>query len=447
MVKPGRVSILKDAVNKNGPVVYWMSRDQRADDNWALIFAKELAEKLRQPIAVVFCLTPNFPGATLRHYDFMIKGLKEVFSALKELNIPFYLLPGDPSDALYSFISQYGIAHVVSDFDPLRIKRQWKQELLIKAEATLYEVDSHNIVPCRITSQKCEFGAYTIRPKIKKLLPSFIDEFPTLEKLKDHGNYEFHEPDWEIAMQFPTPDVAVRPVDWLIPGAFKAKEILRTFLETKFDKYNDKRNDPNEDASSNLSPYLHFGHISAQRIALEIIKNFHGSANTESFLEELIVRRELSDNFCFYNPNYDSVAGFPEWARNTLEEHRKDEREYLYDFEDFENARTHDPLWNAAQLEMLKTGKMHGYMRMYWAKKILEWSRSPEEALDYSLRLNDRYQLDGRDPNGYTGCAWSIGGVHDRAWSERPVYGKIRYMNYNGCKRKFNVDNYILKWK
>jgi deoxyribodipyrimidine photo-lyase len=446
MVQAGRVHILKDTVNKNGPVIYWMSRDQRAEDNWSLIFAQELAIKLQQPMAVVFCLASNFPGATMRHYDFMINGLKEVYSALKQKNIPFYLLAGDPSDVLSTFIIQQDISHVVSDFDPLRIKSQWKQELIKKSEITLFEVDSHNIVPCRIASQKCEFGAYTIRPKIKRLLPSFIDDFPTLEKQKNHGNFEFREPDWETALKFPYPDSAVRPIEWQKPGSFAAKEVMRTFLDTKLNKYNDQRNDPNEDASSNLSPYLHFGHISAQRIALEIMKNFPGNANTESFLEELIVRRELSDNFCFYNHMYDSFAGFPDWARKTLEEHRRDEREYLYEFEDFENARTHDPLWNAAQLEMVKTGKMHGYMRMYWAKKILEWTGSPEEALDFSLRLNDRYQLDGRDPNGYTGCAWSIGGVHDRAWSERPVYGKIRYMNSNGCRRKFDVDRYIHKW-
>jgi len=173
------------------------------------------------------------------------------------------------------------------------------------------------------------------------------------------------------------------------------------------------------------------------------------AGRTESataLLEELVVRRELSDNFCFYNPNYDRFAGFPEWARKTLDAHRTDRREHIYSLDNFENAGTHDDLWNAAQIEMTVKGKMHGYMRMYWAKKILEWTETPEDALDVATYLNDKYELDGRDPNGYTGIAWSIGGVHDRAWGERPVFGKIRYMSYNGCKSKFNVKEYIEKY-
>ena len=158
------------------------------------------------------------------------------------------------------------------------------------------------------------------------------------------------------------------------------------------------------------------------------------------------MRRELSDNYCYYNTKYDSFDGFPDWAKKTLNEHGKDKREYVYSIEEFEKANTHEDLWNAAQQQLVKTGKLHGYMRMYWAKKILEWSESPEEALRISIYLNDKYELDGRDPNGYVGCAWSIGGVHDRAWTERSVYGKIRYMNYNGCKRKFDVESYIKKW-
>ena len=160
-------------------------------------------------------------------------------------------------------------------------------------------------------------------------------------------------------------------------------------------------------------------------------------------LEELIVRRELADNFTFYNTQYASFDGFPAWAKQSLNEHRKDKREYLYSLKQFEQAETHDPLWNAAQTQMINKGKMHGYMRMYWAKKILEWTPSPEEAMMIAIYLNDKYELDGRDPNGYAGIAWSIGGVHDRAWFDRPVYGKVRYMNYRGCESKFNVKEYI----
>jgi len=192
-----------------------------------------------------------------------------------------------------------------------------------------------------------------------------------------------------------------------------------------------------------MSPYFHFGHISTQRVALEMKNSELDSEDKKAFLEEMIVRRELSDNFCEYEPYYDYFEGFHKWAQETLNDHREDKRDYLYTQDQFEESKTHDPLWNAAQNQMKLEGKMHGYMRMYWAKKILEWSESPEAALQIAIDLNDKYELDGRDPNGYTGIAWSIGGVHDRAWFERPVYGKIRYMNYNGCKSKFNVKNYI----
>jgi deoxyribodipyrimidine photo-lyase len=214
-------------------------------------------------------------------------------------------------------------------------------------------------------------------------------------------------------------------------------------LDSKLIHYDDTRNDPTQDGQSNLSPYLHFGQLSAQRVALEVRMHPVPDAEKEAFLEELLVRRELSDNFCFYNPSYDSVAGFPEWAQKTLKAHRSDPREYRYSAEELEQGLTHDSLWNAAQMEMVRRGKMHGYMRMYWAKKILEWSQSPDEALNIATYLNDKYELDGRDPNGYTGIAWSIGGVHDRAWQERPIFGKIRYMSHRGAQRKFDVQAYV----
>ena len=430
----------------DGPVIYWMSRDQRIHDNWAFQYAQELSVKFNQPMVVVFCLVSGFPGAGLRQYDFLIKGLMEVQVKLKELNIPFFLLLGNPSETLPQFIHKNSIKHLVSDFDPLKIKREWKSLISNKIDTNHYEVDAHNIVPCRIASGKCEFGAYTIRPKINRLLPDFLDEFKSPEKQKKNFQIDAEETNWDMAMKFINADPTVAPIKSIKPGVDEANNALKHFLEAKLSNYSEKRNNPNADATSGLSAYLHFGQISAQRIALEILKNPDNNASSAAFLEELIVRRELSDNYCFYNPQYDSFGGFPEWARKTLDAHRADVRAYLYDFNTFELGKTHDDLWNAAQMEMVKSGKMHGYMRMYWAKKILEWTRSPEEALDFSIRLNDRYQLDGRDPNGYVGCAWSIGGVHDRAWTERPVFGKIRFMNFNGCKRKFDVNSYISRW-
>ncbi|MCL6494432.1 MAG: deoxyribodipyrimidine photolyase, partial [Ignavibacterium sp.] len=287
--------------------------------------------------------------------------------------------------------------------------------------------------------------AYTIRPKIHKLLPEFMDDFPDLIKMKS-SELTSEKINWAEASDSLEINRVVEEVDWLKPGEINAQIVLKDFLDNKFDSYAEDRNDPNKNALSNLSPFLHFGQISAQRVALIVEQFYRKNPSASAFLEELIVRRELSDNYCYFNPKYDSFEGFPEWARKTLNEHRKDKREYIYSLEEFEKAKTHEELWNAAQMEMVTSGKMHGYMRMYWAKKILEWSKSPEEALSIAIYLNDKYELDGRDPNGYVGCAWSVGGVHDRAWTERPVFGKIRYMNFNGAKRKFDVQSYINKF-
>ena len=228
------------------------------------------------------------------------------------------------------------------------------------------------------------------------------------------------------------------------PGSTAAQRQLRRFLDEKLAAYDDSRNDPAQNGQSDLSPYLHFGQLSAQRVFLEIVQAGPLRQSQEAFLEELIVRRELADNFCHYNPDYDNSKGFPAWAQETLKKHRDDRRPLLYDTVALAEARTHDPAWNAAQRQMVETGKMHGYMRMYWAKKILEWTSDPDTALAVAIALNNRYSLDGRDPNGYAGVAWSIGGVHDRPWSERAIFGKIRYMNAAGLRRKFkNLDAYI----
>ena len=442
MVDTERIRQLNHYSRKKGPVVYWMSRDQRVQDNWALLFAAQLATSQNQLFLVVFTLDSSFPGANLRHFDFMLHGLMEVEDELRQLNTPFILLQGYPVTQLLNFIETHKSGAIVTDFDPLKIKRAWKHELLADISVPVYEVDAHNVIPCWVASQKEEFGAYTLRPKIKKLLPRFLTGFDNLPVQKN-SPFSGIKTNWTEIFQTLQTDNSVRPLDWIKPGAMAANKMLQDFIANKLNRFLTERNDPTKDALSNLSPYLHFGQISAQRIAIEIIRAGRSKETEEAFLEEIIVRRELADNFCFYNPDYDSAAGFKDWAKKTLDEHRPDKREYIYSADQFENARTHDPLWNAAQSEMAQKGKMHGYMRMYWAKKILEWTPSPEEALKIAIYLNDKYELDGRDPNGYVGCVWSIGGVHDRAWTERRVFGKIRYMNYNGCKRKFDVNSYI----
>lgn len=440
-----RMRILKEGltVNKNGPIVYWMSRDQRAQDNWALLYAQQLAIERQQQLLVVFCLVPNFLEATIRQYGFMLRGLAETFTTLMGKNIPCYLLQGEPHKLLPAWLIQYNASLLVTDFDPLKIKKYWKDKLLPTIQIPCHEVDAHNIVPCWIASPKLEYAAYTLRPKINKLLPLFLEEFPQIVLHPISGVTADPFPDLDELFSSLQINQDIKEINWLIPGSRAAHNLLTAFMEHKLPYYDTQSNDPTKDMQSNLSPYLHFGQLSPGRIALAILRQVTTTPATESFLEELIIRRELADNFCFYNPHYDDVSGFHAWAQKTLVEHFDDVREYSYSLHDFEQAHTHDELWNAAQRQMVTTGKMHGYVRMYWAKKILEWSENPHQALKIGLYLNDKYQLDGRDPNGYAGVAWSIGGVHDRAWGERKVFGKIRYMNYQGMKRKFDIKTYI----
>jgi len=440
-----RVRTLKDGTKKAGQVVYWMSRDQRVEDNWALLYAQELAFEMKAPLAVVFCLVPRFLDATLRQFAFMLKGLEQVEKRLTNLKIPFFLLKGWPKGEIPKFATDNKITILVSDFDPLRIKMEWKREVANRLEIPLYEVDTRNIVPCWVASPKQEYAAYTLRPKIHRSLPEFLEEFPKLQVHPFTWSGKVKSINWKNVVGSLEVNRDVSEVDWLEPGERAARQRLNHFLKNKLEEYAEKRNDPNEGSVSHLSPYLHFGQISAQRVALELNKHQAKSEKKESFLEELVVRRELADNYCFYNEKYDHFEGFHPWAQKTLNEHRGDKREYIYSSEAFEEAKTHDDLWNAAQMEMVRRGKMHGYMRMYWAKKILEWTESPESALEIAIYLNDKYELDGRDSNGYAGIAWSVGGVHDRAWNERPVFGKIRYMSYQGCKRKFDIKSYIQK--
>jgi deoxyribodipyrimidine photo-lyase len=443
MVDPRRVRIVKQGSIGSGSVLYWMSRDQRVNDNWALLFAQELALERKVSLGVVFSLVPRFLNATSRQYGFMLKGLQEVENRLAELNIPFFLLIGSPEQELPAFLAKHQISGLVTDFDPLRIKQQWKKEVAAHIKSSIYEVDARNIVPCWEASSKKEYAAYTLRPKIHRALPEFLKDFPLAQKHPFPWPKKVKKTNWDEAEISLKIDRSVPEIDWLLPGEKAAAATLDCFLTKKLSAYASRRNDPTEDGVSNLSPYLHFGQISAQRVALQLKKKKVNKESKDGFLEELIVRRELSDNFCFYNQDYDRFAGFPEWAQKTLNEHRGDQREYLYSLEQFEDGKTHDDLWNAAQMEMVHRGKMHGYLRMYWAKKILEWTGSAEEALEVAILLNDKYELDGRDTNGYVGIAWSVGGVHDRAWKERPIFGKIRYMSYGGCKAKFDVNSYI----
>jgi deoxyribodipyrimidine photo-lyase len=445
MIDSRRLHKLNNCPIKPGPVVYWMSREQRVADNWGLYQAQQFALKRNVPLLVVFTLADGFIGATLRQYGFMLRGLEQVARRLSELSVPFLLLRGDPQQSMLRFIQQEQIGCVVCDFDPLRIKRRWFDGAAAAAQVAFIEVDGHNIVPCRFASPKREYGAYTLRPKLRRVLAEFLTDIP---QLVPHPFGWSTEPEPFAVDQLLSqlqPDTGVAEVATVLPGEAAAGEALSDFMNHRLSGYGVRRNNPLVNGQSGLSPWLHFGQLSPQRVALSIARS-GDTDDVEAVLEELIVRRELSDNFCFYCPVYDTIDAAPDWACRTLEKHRHDTRAYCYSQDEFEQAATHDPLWNAAQREMLQTGKMHGYLRMYWAKKILEWSESPEEAISTAIYLNDRYSLDGRDPNGYAGIAWSMCGVHDRAWGERSVFGTIRYMSYDGCKRKFDLAAYCSRW-
>jgi deoxyribodipyrimidine photo-lyase len=441
---PRRVRILRDGPRAAGPVVYWMQRDQRAADNWALIHAQELARERGVPLGVVFCLVPRFLGAPRRAYDFMLAGLRETEERLRRLAIPFHLLIGEPPRVLPRFARAHGVGLVVTDFLPLRIVRAWQAGVVERLRVPLHQVDAHNIVPCWEASDKLEYAARTIRPKIRAQLGRYLVEFPSLTR-HPRPWIGTAAVDWDAAHRALRAPRRATAESGIAPGAAAARRTLRRFIRTRLARYAVERNDPNRAAQSGLSPYLHFGQIAAQRVALEIVRAGGPRAARDAFLEELIVRRELSDNFCHYEPDYDLLAGLPAWGRRTLAEHGRDARPRIYTASQLLRGATHDPLWNAAQRGLVATGGMPGYLRMYWAKKILEWTAQPEEALAIAIHLNDAYQLDGRDPNGYAGIAWCIGGRHDRPWFDRPIFGQVRFMSLEGCRRKFDVEAYVAR--
>jgi len=427
-----RTRKLNEKPVQSGAIVYWMNREMRIEDNWALLYAQQQALKHSQPLIIIFSLFQSFETAKNTPEDKMFmrmkQGLKLVDEQARKRAIPFIMLPGDTVQAILKFLSTIGAGLLVCDFSPLKAMRALREAIASKSTIRMEEVDAHNIIPVWVASDKQEWGAYTLRPKINRLLKTYLIPFPKV--LHQTKTIRYDGPNINTWLASDTPS-------WLTPVQASDEFITKRLVRYSF------RNDPNEDATSRLSSYFHFGHLASQTIALRVQATAHPDA---SFLEELIVRKELADNFCFYNPHYDSIQGFPNWAIKTLNQHAKDKREYLYSYEQFAQAKTHDDAWNACQMQMVKIGYMHGYMRMYWAKKILEWTVSAEEALAIANRLNDTYELDGRDPNGYTGTAWAIGGVHDRPWQERPIFGMIRYMNAQGLKRKFDIGNYIQTW-
>ena len=442
-----RVQDLNEGDVKDGDyVLYWMQSSQRADQNHALEYAVKRANDLGQRLLVVFGLTDDYPEANLRHYAFMLEGLKDAQEALAKRGIKLVVRKGSPDDVAIDAGRDASL--IVTDRGYMRPQKRWREKVAGEAGCLVTQVESDVVVPVELASGKQEHAARTLRPKIGEYLEDFLVELTPTKVEKQSTNMQkagLDLSDIDEVLGGMDLDRSVGALGHLYRGGTsEAKKMFRRFLKQSFDGYVEHRNQPQTDDVSHMSKYLHFGHISPIWLALEARRSKAKKDNVESFVEELVVRRELSMNFVFYNNDYDSFSNLPGWAKETLREHKEDEREYVYTTKRLENAETHDEYWNAAMREMVHTGYMHNYMRMYWGKKILEWSNTPEHAYKTTLYLNNKYFLDGRDPNSFANVAW-VFGQHDRGWTERGVFGKVRYMSAGGLERKTKPEQYVEK--
>ena len=418
-------------------VVYWMQAAQRADDNPALNEAIRRANKYGAPVVVFFGLDPAYPSANARHYAFMLDGLRETEVELEAAGIPFILRLIAPVDGIVALARELNAVEVVTDIGALRHQRAWREKVAATLKVSFTQVTTETILPVDAFGRLAATAAI-LRPFVHRHLPDVVWEHsrPTVRmplfgasipriSLATHTTGQL--------LDMLDADHSVPPIASPRSGSTAANTALNLFITEGLSRY---AADRHRAKTSRLSAYLHFGQISPHAIARAVRDADVPQEAKDAFLEQLIVRRELSHNFCWYNDAYDHLNGCPEWAKASLEAHASDPRTVVYSREQLEEAETHDNFWNAAQREMVESGFMHGYIRMVWAKKILEWSETAGEAHATAVYLNDKYQLDGRDPNGYTGIAWSIGGRHDRPWPQRPVFGAIRYMSTESARRK-----------
>ncbi|WP_407541241.1 deoxyribodipyrimidine photo-lyase [Deinococcus radiomollis] len=457
MIQPERIQVLRPGEPRHGRyVLYWMQSAVRSRHNQALDYAVSEANRLGLPVLVVFGLTPSYPGANARHYRYLLEGLRDAHEGLKARNLPLLIgLTGEHGPAEAALMLAPDAALMVTERAVLRHLREWREWLTGELEhchpnLPLVQIESELVVPLQITSVKQEYAARTIRPRIHRALEKYLVADEAVEPA--HALTDPPKPsdlNWLDPARLADPSALIASfgVEGVPAGVEQGGEVAAqaqlAVLLKRLDHYDADRNDPTVDGSSRLSAYLHYGHISALQVALAVQE--HGGPGAPAFLEELIVRRELSFNLCWYNPHYDSFAVLPDWAQKTLREHQHDDHEHLYTRAELEAASTHDPYWNASQRQMMLTGRMHNYMRMYWGKKVLEWTPDPAEAHATLVYLNDKYEQDGRNPNSYAGIGW-VFGLHDRPWTRRPIFGTVRYMNAGGLKRKFDIETYARKW-
>ena len=445
MIQDERIHRLNRRPEQKGDyILYWMQASQRAEDNHALEYAIDIANEKALPVLVVFGLTDNYPDANLRHYTFMLEGLTETQETLSGRGIELVVFRDLPDRAALQLANAACL--IVADGGYLRVQRRWRRTVAKEAPCLVIEVESDIVVPVKTASHKEEYSAATLRRRLSKEIKRFLVPIRRRRVKKTSvglltGGLDLR--DIKIILGGMTIDRTLPAQSFYRGGSRQARQWLKDFIEKKLPGYADSRNDPSLGIQSNLSPYLHFGQVSPVTVALQVQGALRKSkASKEALLEELIVRRELSINFVYYNTAYDSYRCLPGWAKRSLEKHTDDPREHVYTRGMLESAQTHDPYWNAAMREMRVTGKMANYMRMYWGKKILEWSRSPRTAFNTAIYLNNKYFLDGRDPNSFAGVAWCFG-KHDRPWGERNIFGTVRYMNDTGLRRKFDIDGYV----
>jgi len=427
-------------------VMYWMQRSQRAFDNPALSFAIDLANDLSQPVAVYFGLFDEYTMGSVRAFKFMLEGLKETAAAFGQRGIGFVMRRERPWEGVVRAACELGACAVVVDEDYLNIGRAWRNEAARGLAVRFLQVDSETVVPARVCDHE-EWGAYTLRPKILRALDEcLVDRAEAEPRRRWRGAPESIDAAALDPLTLASSlhvEHSAEPTPYFRGGMQHANERLARFLERGLPRYGHERNEIGLSVSSELSPYLHFGQIASLRVALAVRDSDAPDDCVEAFLDQLIVRRELAINFCIYNSGYDTIDAAPKWAADTLEQHISDPRPDIYSTEELEFASTHDDLWNAAQTELVRFGKIHPYMRMVWAKKLLEWTPTPAEAMSRAIYLNDKYALDGRDPNGYANIAWCICGKHDRPFAERRIFGKVRYMSTDATKRKTRWRDYV----
>ena len=399
MINPARIFEFNNKLIKNGKIIYMCEREIRAKDNFALQFALQKSKELNLPLKIIH---PKINYEYNPKQKFIDSQTAQAERQFKQIGLDFEVIDKTPEE----IIKNLNPALIILDFNPIL-----KRDYLKNADFKIYEVDGHNIIPARFVSDKQEYSAATLRRKIYYNIYPFLTEFGNLTTKKVEVDY-----------------------------------VLEDFIKNKLPYYAEYKNDISKDVLSGLSKYLNLGFISSQRVALEVIKSGVNYINKEVFLEELIVRKELADNFCQYSRNYKDFSGVSNWAKMSLENHNYDIRPYIYATEELEKAKTHDKLWNSTQIQLIREGTIHGYLRMYWAKKILEWTITPDDALKTSIYLNDKYAYDSPSSNGYVGILWAIAGLHDRAFIDYPITGKIRRMTYDSIKRKYDLGDYLQKY-